>query len=173
MARLQTQASDRQSIMTNKTSKNQKVDSQDYNALISNGNNQIKVLRDQIKNYQKEIEGIKEKGYLDGVTPGSDEEKEKIKSYQDQIQSAQMSIENMQASQQGWIEDIQNLPITNVSNLSSALNTAMSEMQSNTGLTTDSVKQLQTQFSDLGNTDISSMFRKICFNSISTSRQIL
>lgn len=160
LTRLQTQASDRQSIMTNKTSKNQKVDSQDYNALISNGNNQIKVLRDQIKNYQKEIEGIKEKGYLDGVTPGSDEEKEKIKSYQDQIQSAQMSIENMQASQQGWIEDIQNLPITNVSNLSSALNTAMSEMQSNTGLTTDSVKQLQTQFSDLGNTDISSMFTR-------------
>lgn len=160
LTRLQTQASDRQSIMTNKTSKNQKVDSQDYNALISNGNNQIKVLRDQIKNYQKEIEGIKEKGYLDGVTPGSDEEKEKIKSYQDQIQSAQMSIENMQASQQGWIEDIQNLPITNVSNLSSALNTAMSEMQSDTGLTTDSVKQLQTQFSDLGNTDISSMFTR-------------
>lgn len=73
-----------------------------------------------------------------------------------------MSIENMKASQAGWLEDIQNLPITNVSNLSSALSTAMSEMQSDTGLTTDSVKQLQTQFSDLTNqgTDISGLFTR-------------
>lgn len=162
LTRLQTQASDRQSIMTNKTSKNQKVDSQDYNALISNGNNQIKVLRDQIKNYQKEIEGIKEKGYLDGVTPGSDEEKEKIKSYQDQIQSAQMSIENMKASQAGWLEEIQNLPITDVTNLASALSTAIGETNSETGLTSDSVKNLVTQFSDLTaqGTDINGLFTR-------------
>ena len=157
LTRLQTDASDMQTIMNNKSAFNQKVTAQDYEELYNNGNQQIENLQKQIKDYQDSIRTIRQSK---GISSLSDEDNDKIKGYQDQIQSAQMSIENMKASQQGWLEDIQNLPITNVSNLSSALSTAMSEMQSDTGLTTDSVKQLQTQFSDLGNTDISSMFTR-------------
>ena len=159
LTRLQTDASDMQTIMNNKSAFNQKVTAQDYNDLIENGNAQITNLNKQIKDYQDNINTINKNK---GISPLSDEDNEKIKEYQDQIQSAQMSIKNMEASQAGWKEEIQNLPITNVTNLSSALSTAMSEMQSNTGLTGDSVKNLTTQFSDLTaqGTDISGLFTR-------------
>ena len=119
LTRLQTDASDMQTLMNNKSAFNQKATAQDYNNLVENGNAQISNLNKQIKDYQDNIRTIRESK---GISPLTDEDNEKIKGYQDQIQSAQMSIENMKASQAGWLEDIQNLPITNVSNLSSALN---------------------------------------------------
>jgi len=66
----------------------------------------------------------------------------------------------MKASQAEWGDAIKNLPITDITNLSSAITTAMSEMQSDTGLTTDSVKNLATQFSDLGDVNIDSLYTR-------------
>lgn len=157
LTRLQTDASDMQTEMSNKAALNQKVTAQDYNNLISNGSEQIKNLNKQIKDYQDNIDSVKNSKLI-----LTDEDNEKIKGYQDQIQSAQMSIENMKASQAGWLEEIQNLPITDVTNLTSALSTAIGETNSETGLTSDSVKNLVTQFSDLTaqGTDISGLFTR-------------
>lgn len=157
LTRLQTDASDMQTEMSNKAALNQKVTAQDYNNLINNGSEQIKNLNKQIKDYQDNIDSVKNSKLI-----LTDEDNEKIKGYQDQIQSAQMSIENMKASQAGWLEEIQNLPITDVTNLASALSTAIGETNSETGLTSDSVKNLVTQFSDLTaqGTDISGLFTR-------------
>lgn len=157
LTRLQTDASDMQTLMNNKSALNQKVTAKDYNNLVENGNAQISNLNKQIKDYQDNIDSVKNSKLI-----LSDEDNEKIKGYQDQIQSAQMSIENMKASQAGWLEDIANLPITDVTNLASALSTAIGETNSETGLTSDSVKNLVTQFSDLTaqGTDISGLFTR-------------
>lgn len=159
LTRLQTDASDMQTLMNNKSAFNQKATAQDYNNLVENGNAQISNLNQQIKDYQDNIRTIRESK---GISPLSDEDNEKIKGYQDQIQSAQMSIENMKTSQAGWLEDIANLPITDVTNLASALSTAIGETNSETGLTSDSVKNLVTQFSDLTaqGTDINGLFTR-------------
>lgn len=159
LTRLQTDASDMQTLMNNKSAFNQKATAQDYNNLVENGNAQISNLNQQIKDYQDNIRTIRESK---GISPLTDEDNEKIKGYQDQIQSAQMSIENMKASQAGWLEEIQNLPITDVTNLASALSTAIGETNSETGLTSDSVKNLVTQFSDLTaqGTDINGLFTR-------------
>ncbi len=159
LTRLQTDASDMQTLMNNKSAFNQKATAQDYNNLVENGNAQISNLNQQIKDYQDNIRTIRESK---GISPLTDEDNEKIKGYQDQILSAQMSIENMKASQAGWLEEIQNLPITDVTNLASALSTAIGETNSETGLTSDSVKNLVTQFSDLTaqGTDISGLFTR-------------
>jgi len=47
---------------------------------------------------------------------------------------------------------------TNASELSSVLSSAMSEINSETGLTIDTMNELQRQFSDLAGYDVSNIF---------------
>lgn len=153
MTRLQTDASNTQTDMSNKAAFNQKVNKNDYDALIKNGNAQIKNYDEQIAHYKNLQKTLKENNI-------NAESTEQWKQYQDNIDAAQQSIENMKASQAEWGDAIKNLPITDITNLSSAITTAMSEMQSDTGLTTDSVKNLATQFSDLGDINIDSLYTR-------------
>lgn len=153
MTRLQTDASNTQTDMSNKAAFNQKVNKDDYDALIKNGNAQIKNYDEQIAHYKSLQKTLKENN-IDA------ESTEQWKQWQDNIDAAQQSIENMKASQAEWGDAIKNLPITDITNLSSAITTAMSEMQSDTGLTTDSVKNLATQFSDLGDINIDSLYTR-------------
>lgn len=153
MTRLQTDASNTQTDMSNKAAFNQKVNENDYDALIKNGNAQIKNYDEQIAHYKNLQKTLKENN-IDA------ESTEQWKQWQDNIDAAQQSIENMKASQAEWGDAIKNLPITDITNLSSAITTAMSEMQSDTGLTTDSVKNLATQFSDLGDINIDSLYTR-------------
>lgn len=153
MTRLQTDASNTQTDMSNKAAFNQKVNKDDYDALIKNGNAQIKNYDEQIAHYKNLQKTLKENN-IDA------ESTEQWKQWQDNIDAAQQSIENMKASQAEWGDAIKNLPITDITNLSSAITTAMSEMQSDTGLTTDSVKNLATQFSDLGDINIDSLYTR-------------
>ena len=153
MTRLQTDASNTQTDMSNKAAFNQKVNENDYDALIKNGNAQIKNYDEQIAHYKSLQKTLKENN-IDA------ESTEQWKQWQDNIDAAQQSIENMKASQAEWGDAIKNLPITDITNLSSAITTAMSEMQSDTGLTTDSVKNLATQFSDLGDINIDSLYTR-------------
>lgn len=153
MTRLQTDASNTQTDMSNKAAFNQKVNKNDYDALIKNGDAQIKNYDEQIAHYKSLQKTLKENN-IDA------ESTEQWKQYQDNIDAAQQSIENMKASQAEWGDAIKNLPITDITNLSSAITTAMSEMQSDTGLTTDSVKNLATQFSDLGDINIDSLYTR-------------
>lgn len=153
MTRLQTDASNTQTDMSNKAAFNQKVNKDDYDALIKNGNAQIKNYDEQIAHYKNLQKTLKENN-IDA------ESTEQWKQWQDNIDAAQQSIENMKTSQAEWGDAIKNLPITDITNLSSAITTAMSEMQSDTGLTTDSVKNLATQFSDLGDINIDSLYTR-------------
>lgn len=153
MTHLQTDASDIQTDMSNKAAFNQKINKDDYDALIENGNAQIKNYDEQIAHYKNLQKTLKD----DNINA---ENTEQWKQWQENIDAAQQSIENMKASQAEWGDAIKNLPITDITNLSSAITTAMSEMQSDTGLTTDSVKNLATQFSDLGDINIDSLYTR-------------
>lgn len=134
LTRLQTDASDQQTRLNNKSAYNMKATASDYTNLIENGDKQIENLNNQIKEYQNNIDALKNSK---GLSPLSDEDNEQIKQWQDQIQASQMSIENMKASQADWTKTAFNLPVTDMQNTVTALTSAISEMQTETGLTSD------------------------------------
>ena len=155
LTRLQTDASDQQTRLNNKSAYNMKATASDYTNLIENGDKQIENLNNQIQEYQNSIDALKNSK---GLSPLSDEDNEQIKQYQDQIQAANMSIENMKASQADWRKTAFNLPVTNMQNTVTALTSAISEMQTETGLTSDTMDSLRTQFSDLKDAHVDNVF---------------
>lgn len=155
LTRLQTDASDQQTRLNNKSAYNMKATASDYTNLIENGDKQIENLNNQIKEYQNNIDALKNSK---GLSPLSDEDNEQIKQRQDQIQASQMSIENMKASQADWTKTAFNLPVTDMQNTVTALTSAISEMQTETGLTSDTMDSLRTQFSDLKDAHVDNVF---------------
>lgn len=155
LTRLQTDASDQQTRLNNKSAYNMKATASDYTNLIKNGDKQIENLNNQIKEYQNNIDALKNSK---GLSPLSDEDNEQIKQWQDQIQASQMSIENMKASQADWTKTAFNLPVTDMQSTVTALTSAISEMQTETGLTSDTMDSLRTQFSDLKDTHVDNVF---------------
>lgn len=119
---LQTDATKLQRELTVAEQKHQKVSKQTYQDLIKNGQNQIKILRKQ----QEEADG----------------NIDKIREYQDQIDSMNDSIYE-------WGNTMENLVVDQATSLASALSTAFSESMSETGLTSDTINQLVTGFSDV------------------------
>ena len=155
LTRLQTDASDQQTRLNNKSAYNMKATASDYTNLIENGDKQIENLNNQIQEYQNSIDALKNSK---GLSPLSDEDNEQIKQWQDQIQASQMSIENMKASQADWTKTAFNLPVTDMQNTVTALTSAISEMQTETGLTSDTMGSLRTQFSDLKDAHVDNVF---------------
>ena len=155
LTRLQTDASDQQTRLNNKSAYNMKATASDYTNLIENRDKQIENLNNQIQEYQNSIDALKNSK---GLSPLSDEDNEQIKQYQDQIQAANMSIENMKASQADWTKTAFNLPVTDMQNTVTALTSAISEMQTETGLTSDTMDSLRTQFSDLKDAHVDNVF---------------
>ena len=155
LTRLQTDASNQQTRLNNKSAYNMKATASDYTNLIENGDKQIENLNNQIKEYQNNIDALKNSK---GLSPLSDEDNEQIKQRQDQIQASQMSIENMKASQADWTKTAFNLPVTDMQNTVTALTSAISEMQTETGLTSDTMDSLRTQFSDLKDAHVDNVF---------------
>lgn len=155
LTRLQTDASDQQTRLNNKSAYNMKATASDYTNLIENGDKQIENLNNQIQEYQNSIDALKNSK---GLSTLSDEDNEQIKQWQDQIQASQMSIENMKASQADWTKTAFNLPVTDMQNTVTALTSAISEMQTETGLTSDTMDSLRTQFSDLKDAHVDNVF---------------
>lgn len=155
LTRLQTDASDQQTRLNNKSAYNMKATASDYTNLIENGDKQIENLNNQIQEHQTSIDILRKSK---GLSPLSDEDNEQIKQYQDQIQAANMSIENMKASQADWRKTAFNLPVTDMQNTVTALTSAISEMQTETGLTSDTMDSLRTQFSDLKDAHVDNVF---------------
>lgn len=155
LTRLQTDASNQQTRLNNKSAYNMKATASDYTNLIENGDKQIENLNNQIKEYQNNIDALKNSK---GLSPLSDEDNEQIKQWQDQIQASQMSIENIKASQADWTKTSFNLPVTDMQNTVTALTSAISEMQTETGLTSDTMDSLRTQFSDLKDAHVDNVF---------------
>lgn len=142
---LQTKAANTEDLLNAADAKHQKTSKSLYDFLINNGNEQI----DNLKQQRKELENI-QKNVKSGSTTWRD--------YQSQIDEVDRSIEQMQLNQLGWAETAQSLISTNASELSSVLSSAMSEMNSETGLTIDTMNELKRQFSDLAGYDVSNIF---------------
>ena len=155
LTRLQTDASDQQTRLNNKSAYNMKATVSDYTDLIDNGDKQIENLNKQIQEYQTSIDTLRKSK---GISPLSAEDNEQIKQWQDQIQASQMSIENIKASQADWKRTAFNLPVTDMQNTVTALTSAISEMQTETGLTSDTMDSLRTQFSDLKDAHVDNVF---------------
>lgn len=158
LTRLQTEATQMQTDMNDKATLNQKVTASDYKDLIKNGDSQIANLKRQIA-INKDLQTT--------VTAGS----EQYKQYQDQINAANSSIKSMQVSQVEWEKTAFNLPVTDMQNTTTALTTAISEMQTETGLTADTMDSLRTQFSDLKKAKVDTVFDRTAKGlKINTSR---
>lgn len=145
LSRLQTEASQMQTDMNDKATLNQKVTAQDYTDLINNGKKQISNLNQQIA-VNKDLQTTVAKG------------SEQYKQYQDQINAAESSIKAIQVSQVDWGKTAFNLPVTDMQNTVTALTSAISEMQTETGLTSDTMDSLRTQFSDLKDAHVDNVF---------------
>lgn len=145
LTRLQTEASQMQTDMNDKATLNQKVTAQDYTDLINNGKKQINNLNQQIA-VNKDLQTTVAKG------------SEQYKQYQDQIDAANSSIQSIKVSQVEWGKTAFNLPVTDMQNTVTALTSAISEMQTETGLTSDTMDSLRTQFSDLKGAHVDNVF---------------
>ena len=130
---LQTQAEQIQREITRAEQNHQKVSAQTYRSLIDNGEMQIRNLQSQ----QSEVE-----------------------KYSEDWWNLQNSIDSAQDSIYDWSKTMDQLVVTQASELASTLSSAMSEQFSDTGLTSDTMDALLTAFSDLtgNNLDISDAF---------------
>ena len=130
---LQTQAEQIQREITRAEQNHQKVSTQTYRSLIDNGEMQIRNLQSQ----QSEVE-----------------------KYSEDWWNLQNSIDSAQDSIYDWSKTMDQLVVTQASELASTLSSAMSEQFSDTGLTSDTMDALLTAFSDLtgNNLDISDAF---------------
>lgn len=142
---LQTEASQIEQQITDDEAKHRKISNKRYDELIKNGDKQIANLEDQRKTLQelssKTIQGT-----------------DKWREYQSQLDDVDSSISNMKNSQVGWFESMTTAVSSNAQTLASALDSAFSEINSETGLTRDTMNTLMEQFSDLENYDVSKIF---------------
>ena len=142
---LQGYATKYQNQITDAEARHQKVSDKTYTSLIKNGTKQIANLRQQrksLQDLQKEVQF------------GS----QKWRDYQSQIDSIDSSISQMQNDQIGWFEQMNSLISSNASALSSAIQSAFSEINSSTGLTIETMQELSKQFSDIAGYDVSNIF---------------
>ena len=142
---LQTKATKSQEEITKAETNHQKVSEKVYNDLIKNGNDQIKNMQDQ----QRTLRDLQKT-----VVHGSDTWRD----YQSQIDSLDSSIASMKNEQVGWYESMTSIISSNAQTLASTLSSAFSEMNSETGLTIDTMNELKRQFSDLAGYDVSNIF---------------
>ena len=142
---LQREASEVQQEITEAETKHTKVSDKLYQKLIDNGDGQI----DNLKQQRKEWENLQNK-----VALGSS----KWHEYQNEIDSIDDSISEMRQNQVGWFEQMTSAVSTNAAALSSAISSAFSEMNSETGISIDTMTELQKQFSDLAGRDVSNIF---------------
>ena len=151
MEDLQTEAQKLNEVFDIKASNNLKTTASDYYALIVNSEKQIQNLRnsnDELRKSQEE--------YLKNV--GASVNSSYYRDLQSQIDSNDASIREAILSQIEWNNAISNLPVENVQALSSAISSAITELNSGTGVTTDTMNTLITQFSDLKGMDTADLF---------------
>lgn len=142
---LQDDATSLQDNINLKEAANIKISKSDYRELIENGNKQIKNLEQTNEKLEIQREGL-------------DKTSDRWKSIQSEIDANDSSINAMIVSQLDWQKTIENLPISNVQALTSAISAAYNEANSVTGLTNDTMNSLLTQFSDLSGIDTSTLF---------------
>ena len=142
---LQTEASQIEQQITDDETKHRKISNKRYDELIKNGDKQLA----NLENQRETLVELRDK-----TIQGTD----KWREYQSQIDDVDSSISNMQNSQVGWFESMTTAVSSNAQTLASALDSAFSEINSETGLTRDTMNTLVEQFSDLENYDVSKIF---------------
>lgn len=142
---LQREATDLENDLNEADSKHLKISDKLYKNLISNGDKQIRNLEEQRKK-QRELQSEFEHGTSDW------------QKYQQEIDNINSSIDSMRQNQMGWTETMNSLVSTNAQQLASTISSAFSEMSSGTGLTIDTMNELERQFSDLAGHDVSDIF---------------
>ena len=142
---LQREAADLENKISEADAKHEKVNEQLYDKLIKNGDKQIANLNKQKKEWQN---------LQNGVAQGSS----KWQEYQGEIDNINNSIDSMRQNQLGWFESMTSIVSTNAATLSSTLSQAFSEINSETGLTIDTMNSLEQQFSDLSGRKIANIF---------------
>ena len=142
---MQTDATEIQEKLTAAETKHQKVSAKTYQDLINNGKKQIDNLKEQ-------------KGILQDLQNEVVENSDKWRDYQSQIDSIDSSILSMENDQFGWLESMTSVVSTNAQTLAQTIATAFSEMNSETGLSIETMNELQKQFSDLAGRDVSGIF---------------
>lgn len=144
----QSEASVTQSEIDLKNAAGYRTTEEDYKSLIENGKEQIAIQDDIIKKRKKEQDNIKK------VSQSTEQATAKYNELQKEIDSATSTLNDAYKNQIEWNTALDNLPITNAQSLSSAISNAMSEIDSSTGLTVDTVAALKEQFSELANVNV-------------------
>lgn len=144
---MQSDASAISNDISAKQAKNQKVTLNDYKKQIKNGREQLKLMLKQ----RAELMKLRDAAKMDNRTAD-------MREYQSQLDSVNSSIHQMDESLLGWSNSLNTLALDNITSMSSAVSQALSEIQSETGLTTDTINNLQTAFSDLSGMDVASLF---------------
>ena len=142
---LQSKASEVQDIMNFNEAKGLKASVKDYEKLTKNSKEQIKNLQQQNVELRKQTIGLDKNGSK------YREINEQIKSNRNAIRQAQQDILGYQKSQATLVS-------TQAQELTSALSSAMSEMNSESGISVNTIEQLEKAFSDLYGRDISNIF---------------
>lgn len=122
-----------------KQAKGLKANAKDYKNLVN-------LTKAQISNLKKQNAELKAGGKL-------------TKDQQDLYRQNEASINNLYSTLSDYEKTAKNLLVTDAQNLAQAISSAMSEMTTETGLSTDTMQQIVTGFSELGDAaDISSIF---------------
>ena len=142
---LQSEQSAIQDNLELREKKGYKTTARDYKRLLKNSKDQKKNIEEQNALLRKQLKTIKEAG-----GDWSD--------VQDQIESNNESIRGLNSSIFDYEQSIRTAALTEAQALASAIQTAMQEMASETGLSTDTILQLKQAFSDLNSMDVSTLF---------------
>lgn len=142
MQDIQDQASETNDLITVQQSKGLKANEQQYRKLARLSREQAKNLANQNAELRKGLSTARNRAEVE-----------------DQIRQNESSMAQALADAYGYDDQARNLLLTQAQDLSSAIQSAFSEMATPTGITPDTIKAISTAFSDLGSSaDLSSVF---------------
>ena len=142
---LEQQVTEINDLISLKQAKGLKVTEKEYKALSN-------LSKQQIANLKKQNDELEAQYQTTGDITQKQQILSDIAANKSAINSAMVDIEN-------YNDQARNIALTNAQALAGAVSSALGEMATETGLTTDTIKTLTTQFSDLADSaDISSIF---------------
>lgn len=142
---LQTQSQNIQDAMAFNEAKGGKSTARDYQNLIKNGDAQVANIEDQNKLLNLQL-GLVRK------------DSQRYRDIKKQLDANKSSIRQIRSSQLDWNNSLLRLPVSNVQNLSSAIQQVLSEVDSATGVTMEAVQNLKKELSDINTNDMEGVF---------------
>lgn len=147
---LEAQASELEDTLSFKESAGLKVVASDYEKLVSNSKLQVVNLVNTNKELNDEMDAF--------IASNGDINSEEYKDLEQQVIANESAIRSATLSQIEWNKTIQNLPITQIQELSSAISTALTETNEATGVSIETMDTIRMQFSDIEDMDVEDLF---------------